>query len=318
MCEDGSRGSTVVGVVVRDCGGHAFVPHKSHGIQFIDCISHDTFDDAYWYDRATQGAKHSPPTDDLHYIRCVASLVRVDPPHRGARLTGFLLARGVGNRAIDCVATGVQGHSQASGFSWPEKAGGDEGIWEMTGCVAHGNSANGIFVWQNTGLFHEVADFVSYHVGRSGVLHGAYRNGYIYRDSILYGSGRAGIELVANSRGEGIRIHDLLIDGADIARNGILVGHHRQVADRSTRVERCEFVRNTGPAISFTPPRVRQPDVVDIVDCTFDGTELWLADHLHPESAITITSGATTYAVRPIGCAGEPAPQWNAVVEPLA
>ncbi|HYN17842.1 MAG TPA: G8 domain-containing protein, partial [Actinomycetes bacterium] len=52
MCGDGSRGSEVEGVVIRDTGSHTFVPHLSNGIAFRDCISHNTFEDAFWWDGA--------------------------------------------------------------------------------------------------------------------------------------------------------------------------------------------------------------------------------------------------------------------------
>ena len=53
MCGDGSRGSQVVGTVVRDCGSHAFVPHMSNGITFEDCVAYSVNEDAYWWDPGT-------------------------------------------------------------------------------------------------------------------------------------------------------------------------------------------------------------------------------------------------------------------------
>ncbi len=65
MVGDASRGSRLVGGVVRDAGGHAFVAHESHGISFTSCISHNTFDDAYWYDGMVEhtytGTRHQRP-----------------------------------------------------------------------------------------------------------------------------------------------------------------------------------------------------------------------------------------------------------------
>ena len=94
MCGDGSRGSEVEGVVIRDTGSHTFVPHLSNGIAFRDCISHNTFEDAFWWDGAPDTRTPGSPSHDILYERCVASLVQYDPPFRGFTLTGFSLGRG--------------------------------------------------------------------------------------------------------------------------------------------------------------------------------------------------------------------------------
>ena len=60
MAEDGTRGSTLTGVVVRDCNSHAFVPHFSFGITFRECISFNTVSDAYWWDRVPQTCPGRP------------------------------------------------------------------------------------------------------------------------------------------------------------------------------------------------------------------------------------------------------------------
>ena len=193
MCRNGSRRSVVEGVVVRDCGGHAFVPHTSHGISFTDCISHNTFDEAFWWDGGDL-------TDDVILSRCVASLVRSDPSFRGYRLTGFALGKGVDNTVRDCVAVGIRGNENASGFLWDE---GAEGVWTFEDCVAHNNAVNGIFVWQNTGKRHLIDRFVAYHNGKSGIEHGAYLNAYVFRDVSLVGNDEAGVILHAESMGPG-------------------------------------------------------------------------------------------------------------------
>ncbi|MDP8957694.1 MAG: G8 domain-containing protein, partial [Actinomycetota bacterium] len=115
-CMDGSRGSVVRGVVVRDSLNHAFVPHNSHGITFRDCIAYDITEDAYWWDPRVQGflrlsrsEREDPenqemPANDISWEGCVAALVRGDR----VRLGGFRLGRGTGNRCVGCVAVGVQ------------------------------------------------------------------------------------------------------------------------------------------------------------------------------------------------------------------
>ena len=214
LCENGSRRSTVEGTVVRDCGGHAFVPHTSHGVSFVDCISHDTFDDAYWWDQAADTRTPGARTDDALYSRCVASLTRSDPEFRGFRLAGFNLGRGRGSVARGCVSVGVQGNENASGFIWPE---GSEGIWKFEDCVAHNNSVNGIFVWQNTDRHHVIDRFSAFHNGRAGVEHGAYLNNYVYRNLQLVGNAVAGVVLHAEADHPGsLRFENVTVDGRDI------------------------------------------------------------------------------------------------------
>jgi hypothetical protein len=128
MVGDASRGSNIVGGVVRDAGGHAFVAHESHGISFTSCISHDTFDDAYWWDGMIDTRTAGPDTNDVTYETCVASRVRCDPWFRGYRLSGFNLGAGSGNGARDCVAVGVQGNGHASGFIGRRAA---TGVWGL-------------------------------------------------------------------------------------------------------------------------------------------------------------------------------------------
>lgn len=180
MMGDASRGSVIRGVVVRDAGSHAFVPHMSHGIDFVDTIAYDVLEDAYWWPGRPQVGVAGPESHDVSFIGAVAALVKDDPPHRGYRLSGFALDRGTGNLIRDSVAVGVQGNKNASGFEWPEEPNGTEGVWTFENNVAHNNAVNGIFTWQNTSLDHVVTGFKSYRNGQAGIEHGAYLNGYLY------------------------------------------------------------------------------------------------------------------------------------------
>jgi hypothetical protein len=178
MCGNGSRGSVVEDVVVRDAGAHSFVAHQSHGVTFRDCLAFDVMDEAYWWDgppgTVTDGATDSGTiTDDTVYDRCVAALVRYDPANEGYGLAGFVLGRGSRNVCRNCVAVGVQGNVNASGFQWGENQEGP-GIWNFRDNVAHNNARHGIFWWQVTTRHHTVFDFVGYRNGGSGILNGSY------------------------------------------------------------------------------------------------------------------------------------------------
>lgn len=189
---EGSRGSLVEGVVVRGSGGPAFAVHQSNGVTLRDTIAFDVQSVAYWYDPGAVEA----PNDALYDGALAASVTPTPKQGEGYRLTAFMLGRGIGNACVGCVGSGVRGGKNSSAFEWPE---GEIGVWQFEDAVAHNNSRNGIFVWQNATKGHVVDRFTAYHNGYAGIEHGAYTNEYRYRDAILYGNTTAGVILHAES-----------------------------------------------------------------------------------------------------------------------
>lgn len=311
---DASRGSVVEGAVVRDCGSHAYVPHASHGITFRSCISHDTMDDAYWWDGAPDTRTPQVASHQITYDSCVASRVRCDPEFRGQRLTGFSLGQGVGSRAVDCVAVGIQGNKSASGFLWPE---GADGVWEFSDCVSHNNAVNGLFVWQNSGKAHRIRRFVAFHNGGAGIEHGAYSNGYRYANSILYGNRRAAVAMHAvSASGQRLVLDNLHCDGAGISAYGIeFVQHNRQVSV-PTLVSRSVLTGHRVAGIGLTA--VRGPtDVIDVVDCRITGNAVraaagWVGGKLRWTDA-----GRGTVMLGPLGSPGVEVERWGVVSRPI-
>jgi hypothetical protein len=319
MSHDGSRGSVVDGVVIRDAGSHAFVPHLSNGITFRDCISHDTYEDAFWWDGAPDTRTEGDPSHDILYDRCVASLVRHDPPYRGHRLAGFFIGRGNGNVARDCVAVGVQGATDASGFIWPE---GSEGVWEFTGCVAHNNNQHGIFTWQNTDLVHVVSDYVGYHNVEAGISHGAYQNPYVYRDSILYGNGYAAVVVHATSvsRGSGLAFTNLACNGAGRSDYLVVTERHepRLQVTAPTVFSGCSFRGARKAAFGFVYDGGDGPSNIELFtvrNCRFTGNEFWLAQGIQPGSRIMVSDPARgALLLRRADQPGTLERRWNAKV----
>jgi len=232
MCGNGSRGSDVSGVVVRDAGSHAFVSHNSHGVTFKNCISHDTWDEPYWWDLVTTNVAFGEPPDnfanDITYERCVASLVRFDPNERGYLLSGFWLGtstRENSNKCLGCVAVGIRGNVSSSGFHWPED---NEGVWVFRDCVAHNNAFDGIFTWQNTAKRHDVEAFTAYRNGNVGIEHGAYNTAYVYDTATLIENGEAGVILHSQSTVDpNVRLQrfaDIHVVGRGITRHGFRIG----------------------------------------------------------------------------------------------
>jgi hypothetical protein len=177
---DASRGSLVEGVVVRQSGNRAFVPHASHGITFRDTIAYDVWEDPYWWDERTPNQTH-----DTVFDHAIAAVVQDDPDHRGYTLSGFVLGEGRNNSITNSVAVGVR--NKGAGFQWPSGANSAEfNVWRFEDNIAHNNKPNGIFVWQNDDNCHVVENFVGFRNGRAGVNHGAYNNDFVYDHAVLF------------------------------------------------------------------------------------------------------------------------------------
>lgn len=318
--EDAVRGSLVEGVVARDIGNHAFVSHLSHGITWRDCITHDTTEDAYWWDPKAPKAVADPddkadPSDDIVYERCVASLVRPGPESK-YRLAGFFLGAGSGSIARGCVAIGVQGQEDGAGFQWPSRS---RGVWDFDDCLAHNCRKNGIFVWQNVEERHLIENFVAYHNGGFGISHGAYTNRYHYDGGILYGNAGGGIKLTALSRSEGeaLRFSGLLIDSAGLSEFGAVAPSHVVDGKGPTEIVDCSFRGHTSAALALLGEG-NTPHLYDVLGCTFDGNALWFDAEVPDGSLVRLQDPVHgSLAVRGLDDAGTPRTEWNASVEEI-
>jgi hypothetical protein len=215
---EGSRGSLVEGVVVRQTGGPGYAVHASNGVTLRNTVAHDVQNSAYWYD---PGATEAP--NDALYEGAIASYLRPTPKQGSAhRLTAFMLGRGTGNGCVRCVAFGVQGGKNASGFQWPE---GEIGVWRFEDSLAHNNARDGLFVWQNATGGHNIDRFTAYHNGSAGIEHGAYTNAYHYRDAVLYANRSAGVILHAASLDQPppLSFERPYVDGGGITLNAVLL-----------------------------------------------------------------------------------------------
>ncbi|MFF1904584.1 hypothetical protein [Kitasatospora sp. NPDC058218] len=316
MLGDTTRGTVVEGVVVRDAGSHAFVPHASHGITFRSCISHDTWEDAYWWDGPLDTRTPQQPSDDIVYESCVASRTLLEPNPRAYRLTGFNLGAGTGGKALDCVAVGVQGANGASGFEWPENS---EGVWDFRRCLAHNNLQNGIFVWLNAQQHHVVTEFAAYHNGGWGIEHGAYLNDFDYTASVLYGNGGGGVALHSLGRDKGTLFDGLLIDAAGQSDFAVSTARH-ELAGEAVTFSRSRFTGHRRAGIAFRADRDGKPDDILVLDCEFGGNELWIDPESAPPGNILLRRAGQTEVlqVRKADGGGAAQPQWNATAVPVA
>ena len=111
MAGDGTRGSIVEGVVIRDAGNHAFVPHASHGISFIDTIAYNVRNEAYWWDPAPEEEDMSNDTIDLLWDHALAAGVDLGVSGNRFRLSGFYLGNGGNMTVRNSASVGVLGES---------------------------------------------------------------------------------------------------------------------------------------------------------------------------------------------------------------
>jgi hypothetical protein len=276
-----SRGSLVEGVVVRQSGNRAFVPHGSHGISFRDVIAYEVWEDPYWWDEGTPNQTH-----DTAFDHAIAAVVQDDPDHRGYTLSGFVLGEGRNNSITNSVAVGIR--NKGAGYQWPSGANSAEfNVWRFEGNIAHNNKPNGIFVWQNDDSCHVIENFVAFRNGRAGVNHGAYNNDFVYADVILFeneggairqhAGPKASADCVA-SDGYAMAWRGLKSDGA------LLFDGHSQPWGRPLLVKDCVI---DGVIVDSG----QNPTMADLVDCARpNGADLAPADFdlIKPVPGLTI------------------------------
>lgn len=270
-CNEALRGMIVSGVVARDCGGHAFVPHDSHGITFFNDISYNTFDDAYWWDVPTSQSDTINNSNDVTYDSCVSALLKADPAFRGYRLANFLLGSGFRNTVKNSVAIGNNGNLNSAGFLWPESSNYTPNTWEFDSNLTHNCKADGIFVWENDSSNHIVNNFTAYRNGMNGVEQGAYSNGYKYNNINLFNNKGQGVYLHANP----IRTGTADMDGYYMAFNKVYsteplyIAPHTLLGRGPTLFKDCIFPSVT---VSELPRRMNYPPsgLFDFVNCNLE------------------------------------------------
>jgi hypothetical protein len=292
---EGSRGSLVEGVVVRDAGNHAFVPHASHGITFRDTIAYNTLNTAYWWD-PTSDRKPGNATNDTLYERAVAAMVRTTQ----GRDPAFQMGEGINNTIVGSVAVGVQtAGSDNSGFGWP---GTEQGVWNFRDNLAHNNVAYGIFVWKNSRENDVIDGFTAYYNAKAGVSHGAYRNSFTYRDLLLLENdqrrgGLVAIESRAVGRSSSDGSTDMqLWDGVTTGGGVLRTSRHAQDPEAPVRFVDCDFseiIVSEGPNHYST---------YEFVDCGLTPSNITI-EFMHPDSTLRSQDGDTAWEMTADGVA---------------
>lgn len=315
LAYDSSRGSTVTGMVQRDCGSHAYATHESHGVTYTNCLSYDTTETAYWWDPRPFIGAPAPPTNDVVYDRCVAALVRSVPDFRGSDLAGFSLLEGTGNTITACVATGVQGSSRAPGILWPE---GAFAVWTSADCVVHNNKQNGVYTWQNTSNAHVVSRFVCWHNGTNGIEHGAYSNRYRYEECVFYANRQSALRLhsVSVTAGPQVFLRNVFDAGSQSAY-GVYSDKHtlQPPAGIPTVFEGNTFRGHTTAGFGCPVGGGAVPESYQLVDNIWTGNKLWLSSTINAASLIVLDDiDELPVDVRRVDQPGTVNTGWNASV----
>ena len=282
-CGDTSRGSVARGVVVRDSGDHAFVPHGSHGITIEDAVAYNMAEGAaFWWD---PDSPQSYPANASHDITYRDSIV-LEYKNRA-----FYLGQGEENRAYDLVATAGWGTGTTGGFEWPSQVNGMPNVWHTRDLVVHHVRKTCWRVWQNDQNEHLVHRLHAWRCGQGGALIGAYRNGYRYEHLSVQTDDGWGLLLHSLSHPEEnarpIEIHDVEVDAAI----PIKVGPHNQPQGQRMLVADVRATGATGPWVAYEENSTL-PSHIDFVRVTHDGADLTTADidttGAHGDSTIRI------------------------------
>jgi hypothetical protein len=323
MCGDGSRGSTVDGAVAYDGANHCFVPHLSNGVQYRDCITHDTADHAFWWDPAGDGQQAGDvPSHDILWERCVASFVQAGNDAHAT--TAFMMGAGRGNVARHCVAVGGSGASEgATGFRWGSGSNDETNTWVFEDNLTHNRSHSGLFWWQNNAPRTVVTRFTVYHCGQ-GIYAGSYINLVSYKDCTVYGCSDWGLTIAADpmqgltSPDETITYEGMYIDMGGRNDYCVYVEAHTLGGKHTTKVSNCTFKGARKAQVGF-PDGGEIPQMYDFTDCTFDGNAFYVGEGVPATSRIRVFGGnlGHNFQLHPAGGPGQHRPEWNATTTSL-
>ncbi len=306
---NGSRGSIVEGVVVRDADNHAFVPHASHGIVFSNTIAYNTTSEAYWWDessadRCGESNLGCNETSDLIYDSVVAAKITPNP-NREHGAAAIQLGAGDNMVIANSVVVGMGDTGQnVAAYHWPSK---DRGVWSFVGNVAHNNSSHGIFVWQNTAgdedKNHVIDGYTAYYNRSAGIDHGAYGNAYVYRNLTLLENGTD--PSLGSEQDVAIHSHALGKPSSTTTGPGatdtqewnlvvtggakLLVLTHNVAQDVPVRFMFCDFGE-----VVFEEGSGSKPGGYDFIECGLDESDFDRAN-ISPNTVIRVQDGGTAY-----------------------
>lgn len=288
--DDGSRGTLVQGVVLRDIAGETALDiHRSHGITVRDSVVFNADNDGIGW-TVTRGVE---PTNDTSLVHDL--VVGLDGPQDRVRQTAFLLADGKGNSIRRSAAAGVAGGKDSSGFHWPE---GSDASWDTRGLLSHNNVADGVFVWQNSGNENNVLSRITaYRNGGAGIDHGAYSNTYRYIAADLFENQNCGLVLHAKSKPRPYR--SLAFVGGRLG--SVCMPAHNREGFRPALIKNARVTSLTIDELS-----TKQAGRYDLVDTGLRRSGVRVVN-IHPQSRYRVQNGSTAWQVTAQGITRIPA-----------
>ena len=251
-CGDGSIGSVIKGVVVRDGGSNGFVPHASNGILFEDDIVWGlTWSNGYWWDFPDSTMDNS--SHGITFNRCVAGNIKTEAA-TAYSLAGFVLGVGTNNTVKNCIVNSNYGAAGSAGYLWPARANYQPNTWVVENNMTHDVRENGLRVWQNDSSNHVIKGFVAYNCMESGMSVGAYHQNYHFDSSYLI-SNKYSIVLHANPIPKGDKDkYGYILSFYNIkATDSLYLAPHTLINEGSTGFVNCSF---PGVIVSELPRRV--------------------------------------------------------------
>lgn len=185
-CMDGTIGSIIKGVVLRDIGSNGFVPHASNGILFEDDIVWGVIGgNGYWWDftdNTTDNSSHK-----ITFNRCVAGYIKGEI-FNTYTMSSFVMGVGTNNTIKNSIATSNWGGAGSSGYFWSETGNYRQNKWVFESNLSHDMRMEGLKIWQNDSSNHLIKGFTAYNCDESGMTVGAYHNNYKFDSCYLIGN----------------------------------------------------------------------------------------------------------------------------------
>jgi hypothetical protein len=287
--DNGSAGTLIEGVVIRDTGGDMTVDlHRSHGITVRDTVLYRVEGEGFGWEMVDADATNNT----LLEHNLALDLTQANTRCLCVTKTAFALANGTGNIVRDSAAAGVVGGKSSSGFEWPSGSPSEvSGGWDSHDIVAHNNRHNGIFVWQNSpSATHDVVRAVTYRNGFAGVAHGAYSNAYLYDQLDTFANTSWGLKANAKSNDNATR--PLEFRGGYLG--SVLFGDH------STPYLRHGLM--TGQITDVTIDEAQKPESMrwDLVGTGLQRSAVTVAS-INPQTVVRVRNGADCWQVTPAG-----------------
>ena len=202
--------------------GRALVVHMTDGLDASNSVFHNVQYECFWWD-------HMENSSHITFNNCVASYIPHSGWPLGYRHSAFKVGDGFRNVMNDCLATGVGGESNASGYIWDE---GEKGNWEFRNNESFCNKHQGFFTWQNLSQRHVIDQFVAGWCGDAFAAVGAYINSFQVKRSWSIANRLMALRVFASSSTVQRQSFHLSVEGQGITKRALAIWPPRLVGEQ--------------------------------------------------------------------------------------